>query len=249
MLTLLLGCWVYKKVPDIEVVAGGQNLKKVEGVVGLAPTVFLADLNELEDDFRAGAYVGNVVMSGGYVLENTGDAGIQTVSKDYELNSVESYRSTITDWTDVTMSALLDDRGVTWKRVETDVPAPIRRPARGSHVSDGTDNVNLPRFTLEPSSIEPVSGVDFVLVPMVVQYYSHNSGWFVGQEHGCGAGARLRMLWTAYDAASGAPMEWRDVDQRSIEPYVFQANSAQLEDLLIEVEEGLAKDLKKELFR
>ena len=249
MLTLLLGCWVYKKAPDAQIAEGGQDLKTVEGVVGLAPTAFLSDLNGVDDDFRDGSYVGNVVMSGGYVLENNGDAGIQTVSKNYELNSIETYRETVADWVDVTFAKTLDTRKTIWRRVDARPETPIRRPVRGSHPLDGTDNINIPRFTLEPSAIAPMDDVDVVIVPLVVHYYTHNGGWFIGQEKGCGAGARFRLLWTVYDAASGAPLAWRDVDQRSVEEYLFQANSAQLEDLLIEVEDGVRKDLHRQLLR
>ena len=174
MLTLLLGCWVYKKAPDTQIHQGGQELKKVEGVIGLAPASFLSDLNGVDDDFRDGSYVGNIVMSGGYVLENTGDAGIQTVSKKYELNSVETYRETVADWVDVTFADTLDSRKATWRRVDIQPEKPIRRAARGSHPLDGTDNVNIPRFMLEPSAMAPFTDVDVVIVPLVVHYYSHN---------------------------------------------------------------------------
>ena len=250
MTLLLLGCWVYNKVPDLEAAEGGEPLRRFQGSVGVAPVHFLADHNGEGDDFRDGVYVGNIVMSGGYIVENRGDAGLQTRAKDYEFNSVDVYRSQISDWTDTTLASVLDERGVTWTRVGVSAPPPISRVVRGSHPGDGTDNINIPRFSLEPSPLQAaVPGVDLVLVPTVVFYYSHNSGWFVGQEHGCGAGARFRMLWTAYDASSGAAVEWRDVDHRTIEPYIFQASSSQLEDMLIEVEEGVARDLAKELLR
>lgn len=250
MIVLLLGCWVYNKVPDLEAASGGQEAKRFRGSVAVAPVQFMSDLNGDGDDFRDGVYVGNIVMTGGYVVENTGDAGLQTIAKAYEFNSIDAYRSTVSDWADSTVAGVLDDRGLSWQRIDVSVPAPISRPARGSHPGDGTDNINIPRFTLEPTPLDGmVSGVDVVVVPTVVFYYSHNSGWFVGQEHGCGAGARLRMLWTVYDAASGAPLEWRDVDRRTIEPYVFQANSSQLEDMLIEVEQAVAADLAKELLQ
>ena len=60
MLSLLLGCWVYKKDPDLEVHPGGQDLKGFEGTVGLAPVSFMADLNGDRDDFRDGVYVGTL---------------------------------------------------------------------------------------------------------------------------------------------------------------------------------------------
>ena len=250
MLSLLLGCWVYKKSPDLQVHPGGQDLQHVEGRVGLAPTVFMADLNGERDDFRDGVYVGNVVMTGGYVVENTGEAGLQTIAKNYELNSIEAYRSTVSDWVDTAFAAVLDERKVSWKPVDLSVQVPVKHLTRGSHPLDGTDNVNIPRFTLDPAPLgAAVGGVDLVVVPLVVAYYSHNAGWFVGQEHGCGAGARFRLLWTAYDATTGVALEWGDVDRRTIEPYTFQPNSSQLEDMLIAVEHGVAKELRREFLR
>ena len=202
-------------------------------------------------------------MTGGYEVENTGDAGLQTIAKHYELNSAEEYRATVTEWADSAFGAVLDERKIAWQPVDLSVNVPVKHLSRGSHPLDGTDNINIPRFTLEPSPLPaPVSlsgrrsapqglvdGVDLVLVPLVVAYYSHNAGWFVGQEHGCGAGARFRLLWTAYDAATGVALEWGDVDRRTIEPYTFQPNSSQLEDMLIVVENGVTKELRREVLR
>ncbi len=129
------------------------------------------------------------------------------------------------------------------------MPEPVRRRVRGTHPADGTDNVNLPRFSLEPSALVPgsVEGVDQVLVPLVVRYYSHNGGWFLGQEYGCGMGARLRVMWTLYDNASGAPLAWGEVDARELDNRVASPSSAQLEDALLEVEAAVAKELKKQI--
>jgi hypothetical protein len=59
---------------------------------------------------------------------------------------------------------------------------------RGTDPADGTDNINLPRFDLEPAPVTDLSllpaGVDWVVAPTVVLYYSHNGGWFIGQRYG-----------------------------------------------------------------
>lgn len=242
MLMLLLACG---KSPDVFVAAAAQAPKEL-GTVGLAAPMFLQDTSETP--FDDGVYVGNIVLSGGYVVTERGDYGMQTHSKEITLSGEDTYRTLSHDTVSQMFETSLTESGTTWLAVEVVGGTPERRKLRGSHAEDGTDNVNLPRFTLSPSAIEPVEGVDHVLVPYVVRYYSHNAGWFYGQEKGCGAGARLRVLWVLHDADSGGVAAWRDIDVRHIDPYLFSPSSAEIEDGLIEVETLLRRDLDRHLF-
>jgi len=246
VLILAVAC-LYKKPPQVFVEESG-SLPKDPGVVGLVEPVFLDA--EAEDAFAEGVYVGNILMSGGFVVDEDAAAGMQTQSKEYAFNSEQAYREVVEGFVSDALGTRLTDEGIAWRSVELAAPLPERRAFRGSHDEDGQDNVNLPRFTLAPASLSPASveGVEVLLVPYVVRYYSHNGGWFVGQHLGCEAGARMRLFWVAYDNASGAPLAWRDVDVRYFEEHLFTPSSAQLEDALIEVEALVAKDLDKHLW-
>ncbi len=246
----LLACGWYGKPPDVFLDGGPPPPRKL-GVVALADTVLLTELEGLDGEasFRHGVYVGNVTMRGGFVTEEDPEYGLQVRAKEYSFSAQAQLAGTAADWSDQAFAELLQDGGVTYRRAPVQVPAPIRHRSRGTHEADGTDNVNLPRFTLEPSPLAPGSapGADQVLVPIVVSYYSHNGGWFLGQEYGCGMGARLRVLWALYDSASGAPIAWGEVDAREIDSRVASPSSAQLEDALLKVEATVAKELGKQI--
>lgn len=241
MLMLVLACG---KSPQVFTAAGADAPEF--GSVGLVAPVFLADTSE--SAFDDGVFVGNIVMAGGYVVSERGDYGMQTHSKDITLSSQEPYRQMASESLAEMLESGLSASSVAWKPIELEAPELERRKVRGTHPEDGKDNVNLPRFTLSPGALDPVEGVDQVLVPYVVRYYSHNSGWFYGQEKGCGSGARLRVMWVLYDARSGAVQAWRDIDVRTLDPYIFSPSSAQVEDALIEVEGLVRHDLERHLF-
>ncbi|MCB9791816.1 MAG: hypothetical protein H6741_03730 [Alphaproteobacteria bacterium] len=239
---------------------GPEASLKGLSAVGLAPALFLQDmegaLGEQPDPFEAGLYLGHVTNSGGFVRELTEEEGSPVRSKEYTFTAQDAYRQQAQEWLDVSLGEALTADKLSWSRLPgldaSAVPTPVRRRVRGSNELDGTDNVNLPRFTLEP---QPLAGGDALgggfaayVVPIVVYYYSHNGGWFIGQDKGCGGGARARVLITLYDAASGRVLSWRDVDVRSINNYVNQPNGAQIDDFLIETEAKFAKQISKSLF-
>lgn len=251
LLQAVLGCGWYAKPPKVFLDEGPEAPRKL-GTVALADTVLLTELEGLEgeDAFRRGIYVGNVIMRGGYVTEDDPEYGMQVRAKEYDFGSQAEHADTVRTWSDAAFAEMLQDGKVVYRRAEVSVPEPRRARVRGSHPQDGTDNVNLPRFSLEPEPLAPnsVEGVDQVLVPLVVRYYSHNGGWFIGQEYGCGMGARLRVLWTLYDNASGAPIAWGEVDARELDNRVASPSSAQLEDALLSVEAAVAREIGKQLF-
>ena len=238
---------LYKAPPRVFVEDHGE-LSRSPGVVALVDPIFLDGASG--DAFAEGVFVGSITMSGGFVVDEDDEHGMQTRSKDFVLSSEDSYRSLAAGFVDSSLGAALDDQGVSWRSVELEAPLPERRAYRGTHPEDGKDNVNLPRFTLSPTALEPgsVEGVDVVIVPYVVRYYSHNGGWFIGQHLGCEAGARMRLFWVAYDNTSGVALAWRDIDVRYFEEHLFSPSSAQLEDALIEVEALVKKDLDRHLF-
>jgi hypothetical protein len=126
-------------------------------------------------------------------------------------------------------------------------PAPRRRDLRGSGPLDGRDNQALPRFELSPAPWPeaPVpDGAVGLLVPVIVHYYAHNGGWFLGQTYGSARGARARVLWARH-APDGAVEAWGEHEVRVEEHGVFSPNRAQVQDLLIDAEERLCRELRR----
>ncbi|MCB9758867.1 MAG: hypothetical protein H6739_03430 [Alphaproteobacteria bacterium] len=242
---------------DFVVHDGPDARPKDLGAVGLVGATALSALPGAlaeDDPFFEGLFIGNVTHSGGFLFEETEGEGSPVRSKEYTFAAQDTYTETASEWLDGAFAEELDRAGLSWVRLEAPpeaIPLPARRKVRGSSEQDGTDNVNLPRFTLEPAPLPAGhalgEGVEAYVVPLIVVYYSHNGGWFVGQRKGCGGGARLRVFWTVYDAATGRVVSWRDVETRSIHNYINQPNGAQLDDFLIETEGKFEDELHKHL--
>ncbi len=227
-------------------------------VVGLAPPVLLHEVPGVvqEDVFLENLFVGNVVFSGGFEVVRA-DGGLQNRSLHIDLDLQEPYareiRAMVEDW----MIAALDRQKITWQRLDAlpdeSLPVPQRRDLRGSYDLEGRDNQNMPVALFNPTALRAVpalpDGIDAVLVPMVVYYYSHNGGWFQGQTWGTHTGARIRVLWSLHDAGGGRLLAWGDHETRQILKSVSSPNSSQLQDTLMEAEADMARSLAKAKLR
>jgi hypothetical protein len=225
-------------------------------VVAVAEPQFLVDRVDFggpTDPLWRGVYVGDVVFSGGFEVEEI-DGAMQNRSTQVELGSQERYRADTLAWTRECLGGALgvEGRDFVWTDAPAEVPTPERRNLRGSSSSDGHDNQALPLFHLAPRSLpSPITvpaGADVLLVPFVVHSYSHNGGWFLGQTYGSASGARLRWFVVAYDA-TGTPVGHVDVEARTETPGLFSPNSSQVEDHRIEVEKHGCDELVKRVRR
>ncbi|RME23080.1 MAG: hypothetical protein D6798_14260 [Deltaproteobacteria bacterium] len=209
----------------------------------------------LLDVFYANYYVGKVWHSGGY--EYLPEVGNQVRSLGLRFSQQAAYAAQAQEWTDATMGEVLTERGVSWSpvtaSVESALQPPRRRTVRGTGPLDGEDNQNLPRFELIPQPLDPGAlpeiDADTLLVPIIVHYYAHNGGWFVGQSRGCAAGARFRLLWVLHDSRTGAVRTWGDIAARYVEDYFYTPNDVQLQDYLMAVEARVRGALERELLR
>lgn len=227
-LMLLLACSSH--VNQLQVL-GGPIPANEEMVV--AEPVFWEDHLD-GDPFRTNAAVGNILFSGGYVTENDG-RGMHNVSKNVEIAEQERYRRQVTDW----LAGMLPSTVV----AEGLVP-PKTREVRGSQggAIDGHDNASLPRLQLQPVAVGELPHP--TLVPWVVSYYSHNAGWFYGQEFGTAAGARVRILLVAY-GRDGRVLGHTSIDGSRISERVFSPSEPQLQDLLITLEKKVGKRIER----
>lgn len=234
--------------------------------IGLWPSTLLFEqagaVPDGMDSFTAGLFIGNVVHSGGYVYAGVDgaegeadEAGLPVRSKEFTLNAEAEFEPIARAWLDATLFSVLSEVATPQRlpAPSAPIPAPVRRVRRGTDPADGTDNINLPRFDLEPAPITDLSllpaGVDWVVAPTVVLYYSHNGGWFIGQRMGTGSGARIRVFWTIYDTKTGGVVSYGDLEARSLSPYVLTPNKGQLEDLLIQSEEKILKMMRGAVVR
>lgn len=245
MLPLLLAC----TSPELRHIEGPAAA--IPPAIALSPAVLLQALPPATADLDAlyaGEYVGDIWFSGGFSRMETLDNQVRSV--DVELRRQDRYREQALAWVDGVFTSLLDARGLSWVPLQTPLqtPRPQRTDIRGSGPLDGSDNQSLPRFDLRPLPLQspPMlpAGTQAVLVPMLVHYYSHNGGWFVGQEIGNPAGARIRVLWTLF-GSEGQVLTWGEVGTRHFEDYFYSPNQVQVQDYLIAVEETLARQLSR----
>jgi len=208
--------------------------------------------------FQQGLSVGHLHMAGGYVVVET-ERGMQYRSKTIELGEEQRYRRLASAWLDKAV-----DSALTWSRIDhSKVEAPallsplLQHELRGSWRDDLRDNQNLPRFELEArpldkailQSLPDLHGATMLLQPYIVNYYSHNGGWFVGQNFGTGSGSRIRIFWVLWNVVDGSVLRFGSLQARHLEKYVFSPNSTQIDDYLLEVEKALDKSLRKRLLR
>ncbi len=213
---------------------------------GLAPPTVLDP--DADGPFLRNDYTGVVQFGGGFVRE--GEVALETRARLLTFSEQDSYATLGRAWLGDTVARVLRAKDLHVVPLHVS-PVPVTRtPRRGSHPDDGEDNVNLPRVELTPGPIAPSGeGPAWVVVPLLRTYLAHNGGWFLGQEHGCMAGARIEALVVLYDARSGAPVWWATATGRHLDERTAQATRAQLEDYLLAAEGQVARELGRRLLR
>jgi hypothetical protein len=195
--------------------------------------------------FLRNEYLGNIRFGGGFV--RTGDVALEVRARLIELGLEERYRKDGLRWARELVPAVLDDLEVPIGAAGPAVaPLPERRRFRGMHPEDGHDNVNLPRVDLVPTVLEGATAPGrWLVVPFLKLYYTHNGGWFLGQNFGCMAGARVEALVVLYDTTSGRPAWWMTVEGHHVQPRRGQASTAELDQYLIWAEQEAAEKLAR----
>ncbi|MEN0068162.1 MAG: hypothetical protein AAGA48_38915, partial [Myxococcota bacterium] len=237
-----------KNVRDIV----GQPIADHAARIAVAEPMFLnARLQQQEegpktdmDVWRSNTWVGRIWFGGGYDL--IPEEGDQIRSIDVTLDENEAFTEQVRQWVKDVSPVILADAGYELASPvgEVQFSTPERREQRGTIEFDGKDNVNLPRFDLVPGP--PISpGVktdaDAIFVPVVVSYYAHNAGWFIGQEDGSWGGARLRLYWSLVAPDDGQVLGWGEVGTRIDEMRLASPNRQQQQDLLLTVEAEAAE--------
>lgn len=203
--------------------------------------------------FLRNDYVGNVKFGGGLI--RTGDVALEVRARLMEFNDQDRLAQQGRAWLDGAVGEALAGRGVAARPVAPVADLVVERvPFRGLHPDDGRDNLNVPRVDIRPGPLSEAAraaaGDDpYLLVPLLRQYYTHNGGWFIGQEWGTTAGARVEATLVLYDVRRGAPVWWSTATGRHIEPRVGQASRAELDQYLLWSEEQVAETVGRRLFR
>ena len=84
---------------------------------------------------------------------------------------------------------------------------------------EGVDNINIPNEILDfkiQSNFDFKGKQGILLVPIVQYSYSHNAGWFNGQDWGCMAGVRAKLLlvWIQMETKTVLHVEGLEAKQK-----------------------------------
>ncbi len=225
-----------------------------EGQEHLPPPTVLAAENARDAAFLANEYIGAVRFGGGFI--RTGETALEVRARLIEFSAQDDISVQGVNWLRDTVSTVLTEAKVPARSLILGgdagpfvAPTPERRPIRGMHEDDGHDNVNLPRTTLVPGAW--AGGVEsrWVLVPYLRNYYIHNGGWFLGQEYGCTAGARVEAMLVLYDTQTGAPAWWQIATGRHIQPMIGQPSAAEEDQYLLWAEGWVEGEFRKGFLR
>jgi len=237
----------------------GQPLAQPAGArIAVADPVFLYARVDVEGEgaerdmevWRANYWVGRIWFAGGF--EILPEEANQVRSVVVELTEQDRYLPFVTQWVETAVPAALTAAGYELAPPVGAVAIhdPIRREIRGTTELDGSDNLNLPRFDLTPGPAVPPgvdTDADGIFVPIVVNYYSHNAGWFVGQEDGCYAGARMRVFWSLVAPDDGSVMGWGEIATSTKVYRLTTPNRQQQQDLMLAVETDARGRLTEQL--
>ena len=177
------------------------------------------------DPYRLNSTVGHTHLSGGFVTE-VATSGQFNRSPKVEVGDQEQYRAYSRRWLD-SISGVDGEPslgGCSLRRDERRTPHPL----------DGQDDVSLPRLENRPapSPFQPKA----VITPCVVRYETHSGGWYYGQRFGSTAGARLTLMFTAYDAA-GEIEGWVEIDSWHRSKRHYELNGPELQQHLLAAEQ------------
>lgn len=230
--------------PALEAPAPPGEIESQLGTANLPPPTVLDP--ERDGAFLRNEYVGNIRFGGGFV--RTGSVQLEVRARLIELNDQERYEAQGRAWLTGTVDALLADRKLEASSAPLFVPDVDRVTSRGLHPYDGRDNLNLPRTALRArDAVGPVdaAGADYLLVPLLRTYYTHNGGWFLGQEYGCMAGARVEAMLVLYEADTGKVVWTVDAVGRHLQPRDAQPSRAEADQYLLWAEDQVEQALDK----
>lgn len=217
-----------------------------EGEEHLPDPTVLDPTSPRDAAFLRNEYLGNIRFGGGFV--RTGDVALEVRARLIELGLEDRYREDGVRWLREMVPSVLDELKVPIGAAGPALaPVPERRRFRGMHPEDGHDNVNLPRVDLVPTPLEGATNTAgrWLVVPFLKLYYSHNGGWFLGQNFGCMAGARVEALVVLYDTTSGRPAWSMTVEGHHTQAQRGQASTSELEQYLIWAEQEAAEKLER----
>jgi len=260
LLIFALGCSTLPPLPGGRKQLVSFGRKKVV----ICEPLVLRDVFGIEDDEKAyelNLFIGNIEFSGGVITDK--DRGMMTLSKNSVFNRQEQYTEQAVSMVRRIITSAAETKKYSFSVVngetlvsaarETGFTAIALEKDYSKHDEDGKDNINLPWMNLLISDLssdftsvlKQKTGADYLMVPVILRYYSHSAGWFNDQWAGCGAGIRLSTGIYIFDLATGKKV----FNSETTLKYVEEFSSRISEFLLAQKFNDLEKLLEKRLLK
>jgi hypothetical protein len=213
-------------------------------------------INDKESIFAMNLYCGGIQFSGGYIEKP--DNGMLRQSANRSYSGVDDFSKMAKKFLSETVTTALNENGYSPIVLKNDISSFIkvrRDPDLMKNEDDEKDNICLPRYQSSGVDIGPIlipenmkSISQYLIIPVIENYYGHSGGFFNGQSYGCGAGARITVFILCINTSNGEiVMVYSDYVKKMYE-YKFRINNYEMQQELQLLEKQLSKKITKNAF-
>lgn len=208
--------------------SGGSALSRLPSLGGaelfVSDEIFLLKdlipVTNKKDIYNKNLFVGDLNFSGGISREKT-IWGEQVITKQIEFLNETGVKDESVNY----VRSIVTNQFKTYQNFTVLQPSKlfqIQFQKDLTKVADeGVDNINIPN---EIPQFKLSSNFDFkgkkgvLLVPIIQYAYSHNAGWFNGQDWGCMAGVRAKLLLVWIQMETKAVLHVEGLEAKQKEP-------------------------------
>ncbi|TGM79714.1 hypothetical protein [Leptospira bouyouniensis] len=181
----------------------------------------LIPITNKKEIFNKNLFVGDLNFSGGISREKT-IWGEQVVTKQIEFLNETGVKDESVNY----VQSIVTNKFKSYQKFKIFQPTKLFQVQFQRDLTkvadEGVDNINIPNEIpqLSVSSNADFKGKKGVLLIPIIQYgYSHNAGWFNGQDWGCMAGVRAKLLlvWLQMETKTVLHVEGLESKQKELQ--------------------------------
>jgi len=256
--SMALSCVTPPRYPPI-----GKLPSPAPDLYSVSDPLFLQDIcletgtAQDEEAFQGNLFVGDIRFSGGIITDR--ENGDITRALEHSLTLQAQYRDKARIWIDTALRDALKEK----YRFRYEFPSSISRSDFRTETRTvflkkdeiGSDNINIPVQDCRIIGISahilsrlPESTPQYLLLPVIENWYSHSAGWFNDQAYGCGAGLRMTAHFLLIDTRSGAVLFREKIEMRVIEEYSSYLSVNELQRLFEEERLKIIPKIKRSFY-
>lgn len=181
----------------------------------------LIPITNKKEIFNKNLFVGDLNFSGGISHEKT-NWGEQVVTKQIEFLNETGVKEESENY----VQSIVTNKFKAYQKFTIFQPTKLFQVQFQRDLTkvadEGVDNINIPN---EIPQLKLLPNADFkgkkgvLLIPIIQYAYSHNAGWFNGQDWGCMAGVRAKLLlvWVQMDTKTVLHVEGLESKQKELQ--------------------------------